>query len=70
MSTVPTTAPAARRNRNRIEATYVWMLVPAFVLFTALLVVPFLTGLFYTFTNFKGYGSWHMIGLTNYKSLF
>lgn len=61
---------ARERRRNRIEPAYLGMLIPAFVLFTALLVVPFFTGLFYTFTNFKGYGAWRMIGLSNYISLF
>ncbi|GAA1390634.1 sugar ABC transporter permease [Luteococcus peritonei] len=58
-----------RHRRDPIEKTYLAMLIPAFVLFTALLMVPFLTGLFYTFTNFKGYGEWRWIGLSNYTSL-
>lgn len=59
-----------RHRRHPIEKTYLAMLVPAFILFTGLLMVPFLTGLFYTFTNFKGYGDWRWIGLSNYISLF
>ena len=54
-----TTAPTARseagqlevrHRRDPIEKTYLAMLI----LFTGLLMIPFLTGLFYTFTNFKG----------------
>ena len=73
-----TTAPTARseagqlevrHRRDPIEKTYLAMLIPAFILFTGLLMIPFLTGLFYTFTNFKGYGQWRWIGLSNYASL-
>ncbi|MDN5563578.1 carbohydrate ABC transporter membrane protein 1 (CUT1 family) [Luteococcus japonicus] len=72
MSTIAPDTPdmTAERGRRRIEPAYLAMLIPAFLLFTGLLMVPFLTGLFYTFTNFKGYGDWHMIGLSNYISLF
>ena len=31
---------------------------------------PVAAGYFYTFTNFKGYGDWDFIGLTNYINLF
>ncbi|HHT41561.1 MAG TPA: sugar ABC transporter permease [Actinomyces sp.] len=46
------------------------MVIPAIILFTGLLTFPLLQGIFYTFTNFKGYGDWDFIGLTNYINLF
>ncbi|WP_300084157.1 sugar ABC transporter permease [Propioniciclava sp.] len=55
---------------GRIDSAYVWMIVPAAVLFTAMLTVPFLTGVFYTFTNYQGYGDWRFVGLQNYLNLF
>ncbi|HIW31014.1 MAG TPA: sugar ABC transporter permease [Candidatus Luteococcus avicola] len=64
------TGQQLREHRRPIEKTYLAMLIPAFILFTGLLMVPFATGLFYTFTNFKGYGDWRFIGLSNYISLF
>jgi raffinose/stachyose/melibiose transport system permease protein len=32
--------------------------------------LPFLQGVFYSFTNWKGYGSWQFSGLTNYTQMF
>lgn len=75
-----TTTTAAKRSAERerraqnkpkpIDKAYVWMIVPAALVFTVLLTIPLLTGFLYTFTNFQGYGSWHFVGLTNYKNLF
>lgn len=55
---------------GRIERPYLWMITPAVVLFTALLTVPLLTGVFYTFTNYQGYGEWRFVGFANYLNLF
>ena len=55
---------------RRIDPAFIWMTVPAAAVFTVLLTIPLLTGFFYTFTNSKGYGDWHFVGLTNYKNLF
>ncbi len=46
------------------------MLVPVVILFTLFITMPAVIGMFYSFTNYVGYGSWHFIGLTNYTSLF
>ncbi|ONI43559.1 sugar ABC transporter permease [Candidatus Epulonipiscioides gigas] len=32
--------------------------------------IPFMQGIFYSFTNWKGYGSWDFVGLNNYLQLF
>ncbi|QKD80693.1 sugar ABC transporter permease [Actinomyces marmotae] len=52
-----------------MEPAFVWMIVPAALVFTVLLTIPLLTGVFYTFTNFQGYGDWRFVGLTNYTNL-
>lgn len=81
MTTQTATAPRAgdsqavshkiRDNKaKKVDPAFIWMLVPAALVFTVLLTIPLLTGVFYTFTNFKGYGDWHFVGLTNYKNLF
>ncbi|WP_235905464.1 carbohydrate ABC transporter permease [Actinomyces marmotae] len=65
-------AGAQPRPSNRpkpIEPAFVWMIVPAALVFTVLLTIPLLTGVFYTFTNFQGYGDWRFVGLTNYTNL-
>jgi raffinose/stachyose/melibiose transport system permease protein len=56
--------------RRRVEATYLVMLLPVVLLFTLFITVPALVGVFYSFTNYQGYGNWKFIGLTNYLALF
>jgi raffinose/stachyose/melibiose transport system permease protein len=56
--------------RRRVEATYFLMLLPVVLLFTLFITVPALVGVFYSFTNYQGYGNWKFIGLTNYLALF
>jgi raffinose/stachyose/melibiose transport system permease protein len=46
------------------------MVVPMAVLFFAFHTIPFLQGIFYSFTNWQGYGSFAMTGLRNYARLF
>ena len=46
------------------------MVIPAIVLFTFFIIYPAVQGMFYSFTNFVGYGAWHSIGLANYKAAF
>ena len=46
------------------------MVIPAIIIFVALLVWPLIQGIFYTFTNYQGYGDWRFVGLDNYKFLF
>ncbi|MDU0349274.1 sugar ABC transporter permease [Actinomyces sp. MRS3W] len=69
----PKPGGSAARKQNKakkVDPAFIWMTVPAALVFTVLLTIPLLTGFFYTFTNFKGYGDWHFVGLTNYKNLF
>lgn len=61
---------ATPKGRSKIDPAHLWMIIPAVILFTGLLIVPLLTGIFYTFTNFQGYGNWRFVGLTNYVNLF
>jgi raffinose/stachyose/melibiose transport system permease protein len=46
------------------------MVLPMTVLFFLLHTYPFLEGIFYSFTNWKGYGQWHFVGLRNYAHIF
>ncbi|WP_200889076.1 carbohydrate ABC transporter permease [Jeotgalibacillus alimentarius] len=46
------------------------MVIPAFVLFFIFHTYPALQGVFYSFTNFKGYGNWDFTGFTNYFKVF
>jgi raffinose/stachyose/melibiose transport system permease protein len=51
-------------------ATYYWMVIPALVLFFALHTLPMLSGVFFSFTDYPGYGTWNFVGLRNYFALF
>lgn len=74
----PATAPAleppaqrAPRSRSRrAEPLYYAFLVPALVLFTAFVVLPALVGIFYSFTDYLGFGQWSFLGLENYLTMF
>jgi raffinose/stachyose/melibiose transport system permease protein len=55
---------------SRIPRAFYLMVVPAFVLFFVLHTVPLLQGVFYSFTDYAGYGTWEFVGLSNYLNLF
>ena len=57
-------------SRRRPEPIYYVFLVPALLLFTGFVVVPAVIGIFYSFTDYVGYGSWSFLGLSNYTALF
>lgn len=50
--------------------TYLGMLIPVVILFFAFNTLPLIIGAFYSFTNYRGYGSWDFVGLRNYFDLF
>lgn len=49
---------------------YWWMVAPAFMLFFGFHTFPALQGLFYSFTNYRGYGTWEFVGIKNYINVF
>ncbi len=50
--------------------TLALMTLPAFLLFFFFHTVPLIMGIFYSFTNYRGFGTWEFVGLQNYLSLF
>ncbi|ERL08786.1 raffinose/stachyose/melibiose transport system permease protein [Olsenella profusa DSM 13989] len=60
---------AQERSTDR-SRTFRWMLVPILILFFVFNTVPLIQGFVYSFTNFKGYGSFEWVGLRNYADLF
>lgn len=58
------------RRPRRAQKTFYWMVMPALILFITLHTLPTLTGMFFSFTNYAGYGEWDFIGFANYKNLF
>lgn len=63
------TAPAKRRHR-RVEGAYYWMVLPALALFLLLHTAPVVRGIYYSFTDYAGYGAYELVGLANYLDLF
>lgn len=59
-----------RPGAGRVAPTFYWMVVPAIVLFFILHTVPVLTGIFFSMTNYAGYGTWDFTWFDNYVNLF
>ncbi|MEF3353534.1 sugar ABC transporter permease [Paenibacillus sp. GYB006] len=56
--------------KNRLTPYY-WMTLPAVVLFFIFMTLPALQGLYYSFTNWNGFGdTYDFIGFKNYVNLF
>lgn len=55
---------------NDRERTYLVMTLPILALFFCFNTLPLIKGFIYSFTNFKGYGSFDWVGLRNYIDLF
>jgi len=46
------------------------MVIPAVILFFIFHTMALLKGIFYSFTNYKGFGSWDFVGIKNYIAVF
>lgn len=63
-------APSSRSSRSwRSSRAYFLMTIPALVLFFVFHTYPALEGIFYSFTNWPGYGDFQFVGLKNYLNL-
>lgn len=58
------------RSKRRIDPTYYWMVVPVLALFAFFITLPALVGVYFSLTNYAGYGDWKFIGLSNYINIF
>ncbi|MCU1444732.1 carbohydrate ABC transporter permease [Cryobacterium sp.] len=61
---------STKRGHRRIDPIYYLFLLPTLLLFTLAITLPALIGIFYSFTNFIGFGEWQFIGITNYIAAF
>ena len=50
------------KQKKRINPAFYIMTVPMAVLFFCFHTFPFLQGVFYSFTDWKGYGNWNFVG--------
>lgn len=58
------------KKANDRERTYLLMTLPILALFFCFNTLPLIKGFLYSFTNFKGFGSYDWVGLRNYIDLF
>lgn len=66
----PKRASRIRSEATRAPSAYYWMVWPAVIAFAAFHTVPVVIGIFFSFTNYAGYGDWNFVGLSNYLNLF
>ena len=66
-----TQAPSRDRVPRRFtHRAYYLMVWPAVIAFALWHTVPVLVGIFYSFTNYAGFGEWRFVGLANYVNIF
>ncbi|EOT49559.1 MULTISPECIES: carbohydrate ABC transporter permease [Enterococcus] len=54
----------------KIHKAFYWMTLPLVAVFFLFHTIPFLQGIFYSFTNWRGYGEWDFVGIRNYLHMF
>ncbi|WP_298945129.1 sugar ABC transporter permease [uncultured Microbacterium sp.] len=72
-----TAGPGAKKHATRVGSSrdralpaFYWMVWPAVIAFAAFHTIPVIVGVFFSFTNYAGYGEWNFVGLSNYLNLF
>ena len=55
---------------NDSKRTYMLITIPILALFVCFNTVPLIRGVIYSFTNFKGFGTYDFVGFRNYMDLF
>jgi raffinose/stachyose/melibiose transport system permease protein len=58
------------KSQSERKRTFLLITIPILLLFIAFNTIPLIRGFIYSFTNFKGYGSFDWVGLRNYIDLF
>ena len=58
------------KKMNDREGTFLLMTIPILILFFLFNTLPLIKGAIYSFTNFKGYGTYDWVGFRNYIDLF
>ena len=56
--------------KNERKRTFLLITLPILALFICFNTIPLIRGVIYSFTNFKGFGSYDWVGLRNYIDLF
>lgn len=58
------------KSQNERRRTFLLITIPILLLFFCFNTLPLIKGFIYSFTNFRGYGSYDWVGLRNYIDLF
>lgn len=58
-----------KKKRNGRSQTFLLITIPIVALFFTFNTLPLIQGVIYSFTNFRGYGSYDWVGLRNYLDL-
>lgn len=56
--------------KNERKRTFLLITIPILALFICFNTIPLIRGVIYSFTNFKGFGSYDYVGFRNYIDLF
>ena len=56
--------------KNERKRTFLLITIPILALFVCFNTIPLIRGVIYSFTNFKGFGSYDWVGLRNYIDMF
>lgn len=56
--------------KNERKRTFLLITIPILALFVCFNTIPLIRGVIYSFTNFKGFGSYDWVGFRNYVDLF
>jgi raffinose/stachyose/melibiose transport system permease protein len=59
-----------KKKKRRINIAFYIMTLPMAILFFIFHTYSFLKGVFYSFTNWQGFGEWDFVGLRNYLQMF
>ena len=59
-----------KKSMSGRKTTFLLITIPIVALFFCFNTLPLIKGVIYSFTNFKGYGSFDWVGLRNYQDLF
>ena len=62
--------PAERRRTKLAPRAYYWFVWPAVIAFAGFHTLPVIIGIFFSFTNYAGYGAWDFVGFANYINIF
>lgn len=56
--------------RRKPARAHYFMVLPPVILYSIFVTLPAIQGIFYSFTNYAGFGAWRFVGLANYRAMF